>query len=132
MAPVGEEAEEDDAMDVDLPPTRYDTAVRERELASQKIRIVSEMAASERLHEVPTRPSPRKQPLGPATTIPVPRSNPAPTEYKASKGKASEAPSRQPEAPGLFESVGLVLSDAFAASETEDGYRSPSEREKSR
>lgn len=127
MAAVGEE-EEDDAMGEELPPTRYDTAVRERELATQKIRIVSEMAASKQREEVQVRrPSPRKQPLGPATTVPSTRSAAAHSEHKSTgKGKAVDMAAK-PETPGLFETVGVLLADAFAASDTDEGYRAPGE-----
>lgn len=133
MAALGEEEEEEDVAAEDLPPTRYDTAVRERELASQKARIVSEMAAGERRSEPlddryteVKRSSPRKQPLGPATTVQSTRSVPAPVESKSSgKQRAVDVPTRHSDTPGLFESVGLLLSEAFELADTEQGYSSP-------
>lgn len=133
MAAVGEEVEEDDPMGEDVPDTRYDAAIRERELAAQKARIVSEMAANERrtaAEERQQRSSPRKQPLAPATTLPPSRSAvPIPEKHPSSRSKPTPVqpiPSPKEET-SLFDTIAMVLVDAIAQSETSRGYRSPSE-----
>lgn len=104
-------------MNEDVPPTRYDAAVRERELAAQKARIVSEMAANER-RQTQSQTTSRKQPLAPATTLPPP-----PKESKEKRGEKTPRQDKDVEPAGLFEKIGIVLQDAMLLAKQGSVYR---------
>lgn len=155
MAPVGEEEEdEDEARGARRPApaahTDAEPRTRERELATQKARIVSQMAAMqlptsdpaesdaastdrEVQHRYQTR-SPRR-PLASSNALNNQSSAPAnrngSTPSKPSKGKEREGLSKYPpvasakqanHASGLFELVMEVLVEAMEAAETAEGY----------
>lgn len=130
MYPVGEEAEEEERQENlkdEVPESRYDAGIRERELANQKARIVSQMGGSSaqqqgRLREEERNGSPRK-PLGSALGVQsriqshIPRS--------PEKGRDMVVPTKTRDGrPSLFETIGKNLSSAFQASNTPSGYRS--------
>ncbi|OCF44225.1 PLK/PLK1 protein kinase [Kwoniella heveanensis CBS 569] len=127
MERVGEEEEEEDQEVVDQQPEQqkdHDQAVRARELATQKARIVSQMAGERHtLHTHAERvvASPRKAaPLTTATTLPR-----APTHASAA-ASSSKLPSKQREySASLFETVEQNLSNGLLMSQSAGGFRTP-------
>ncbi|WVQ94034.1 hypothetical protein IAU59_001112 [Kwoniella sp. CBS 9459] len=124
MERVGEEEEGEEEV-LDEQPVQqkgYDHAVRERELATQKARIVSQMAGERHplhAHVERVAPSPRKAaPLASATTLPR-----APASSAAS---SSKLPSKQREySASLFDTVEQNLSKALLMSQSASGFRTP-------
>ncbi|WWD06083.1 hypothetical protein V865_004168 [Kwoniella europaea PYCC6329] len=122
MERVGEEEEEEQEVEV-LEPLRergYDNAVRERGLANQKARIVSEMAGERHRHKhheqrLPSVSPKKAAPLGSATTLPRPPATAsALTSSKTKDFKTS-----------LFDVIGQNLANGLAMSQTEQGFRTP-------
>ncbi|ORY31914.1 kinase-like domain-containing protein [Naematelia encephala] len=117
MAQVREEEEIEEIDEEEKPG--YDAAVRDRELATQKARIVSQMAEAK---DKPARvDSPRKAPLSAATTVsrgvssyPGRDHDPQAASMKAKDGRTS-----------LFETFGQNLATALAAAQTAAGFSSP-------
>jgi polo-like kinase 1 len=151
MAAVGEEEEEASCGQPPEPTPPYEAGIRERELATQKARLVSQMAAtaqaqgyestSSQNHDrqaapAASRTAPR-QPLQSARTVPV-NGGPVTRSHRSPPGKGKEAQryapvelsprktrsaSRTEKTPeGLFETVGRTLVEAFGAAETPNGY----------
>ncbi|WWC57830.1 uncharacterized protein I303_100365 [Kwoniella dejecticola CBS 10117] len=136
MERVGEEEEEEEEVLVDQQKQRgYDHAVRERGLANQKARIVSEMAGEkhrhhgrqhEHQHDQPRQPSasPRKaNPLGAATTLP--RASAPASTLASSSGKDTAYSKTRDYKSSLFEIIGQNLSNALTMSQTPQGFRTP-------
>ena len=123
MDRLGEEEEEEE---------EEDEAVREKVLATQKARIVSQMASSgtgEPGHVAaagPSRRSPRKQPLGATMTVPQATSTAFRSSAPDTKGKVS-APTGKPAnaRASLFDIVGQTLENAFQMAQTGAGFTSP-------
>ncbi|WVR03341.1 hypothetical protein IAU60_000332 [Kwoniella sp. DSM 27419] len=127
--------EEDEEQEVlaEQPPehqNRYNNAAREREVATQKARIVSQMAGgrdhilgtSHPSERVEPSTSPRKPvPLSAAATLPrVPQTTSLPTKLQGShSGKTRDYGT------SLFERMGENLADGLAMSQTSAGFRTP-------
>ncbi|WRT63607.1 uncharacterized protein IL334_000530 [Kwoniella shivajii] len=132
MERVGEEEEEEEVMEDKAGQHRgYDDAVRERGLANQKARIVSQMAGEREklstqqhhehhIHQRQSSASPRKAaPLGAATTLPRPPVPLAASTKDGGYGKTKDFRS------SLFDIVGQNLAEGLTMSQTEEGYRTP-------
>lgn len=111
MEAVGEEQEDEENEEVlaDEPQRGYDAGVRQRELANQKARIVSQMTGRERHHATAERSSPRRS----ATTTPT-------TELQPTRrvGQAAASSARV----SLFDVMGHNLDKALKMGEA---FRSP-------
>ncbi|OCF59904.1 PLK/PLK1 protein kinase [Kwoniella mangroviensis CBS 10435] len=98
----------------------YENAVRERGLANQKARIVSEMAGERHRHKhheqrLPSVSPKKAAPLGSATTLPRPPATAsALTSSKTKDFKTS-----------LFDVIGQNLANGLAMSQNEQGFRTP-------
>ncbi|KAK8845391.1 hypothetical protein IAR55_006104 [Kwoniella newhampshirensis] len=126
MERLGEESEEEDLVDEAREvPREQDRAVRERELATQKARIVSQMAGERHYHHQQNHvvdrasASPRKAaPLSSATTLPrAPTA--APRVHTLESGKTKNFKSN------LFETFGQTLAYALEMAQTEAGFWTP-------
>nr|XP_019014240.1 PLK/PLK1 protein kinase [Kwoniella pini CBS 10737]OCF53021.1 PLK/PLK1 protein kinase [Kwoniella pini CBS 10737] len=110
----------------------YDHAVRERGLANQKARIVSEMAGEKRHHQhhdhqhIQQRQpsaSPRKMnPLATATTLPR---APAPAPTLASSSKSTGYTKTKDYKSSLFDVIGQNLSNGLTLAQSDKGFRTP-------
>jgi phenylpyruvate tautomerase PptA (4-oxalocrotonate tautomerase family) len=105
MERVGEEDEDVEELFEDVEPRGYEAGIRERELATQKARIVSQMTDRKArvAPEVEKRLSPRK-PLAPPRTVPIGEARRAAPVYKSREVKVS-----------LFELCGRNLEAALVA-----------------
>ncbi|WWD22337.1 hypothetical protein CI109_106828 [Kwoniella shandongensis] len=130
MERVGEEEEEEELAEApNDAPRGQDRAVQERELATQKARIVSQMAGERHTHHHHhpldrNAASPRRAaPLSSATTLPrAPTA--APRERDIAPGKTKEFKS------SLFETFGQNLAHALSKAETEAGFWTPQIKDK--
>lgn len=118
MERLGEEEEEEDIEEIEDEEPFVDVAVRERELATQKARIVSQMAGVPM--RGPERASPRRLALSAATTIP--RAVPS---YEG-RNHDSNPPVFKPKM-SLFDIYAQNLSNAMAMAATPTGFRAPRE-----
>lgn len=96
---VLEEEEEEQTEEEDLKQRGYDAGVRERELANQKARIVSQMAKERVDGEPVERRTPRKLAAAPATV-----------SAGLSPARTVEAPRREPTSSGTTGKMGQVAS----------------------
>ena len=94
-----EEEEEEQTEEEDLKQRGYDAGVRERELANQKARIVSQMAKERVDGEPVERRTPRKLAAAPATV-----------SAGLSPARTVEAPRREPTSSGTTGKMGQVAS----------------------
>ncbi len=110
MEPLGEEDEEEDEDEL----RGYDAAVRERELATQKARIVSQMAATGITGQA-SHLSPRKTVAASRT---VPNNN----------GRERDIVAGKRDRISLFDVFAQNLVNALAIAVTDAGFRSPRKR----
>jgi polo-like kinase 1 len=119
MERVDEDAEEEEEVE----PRGYEAAVRERELATQKARIVSQMAGQPPRTNVGEERermsvSPRKMALAPATTLPPSRVE---MEVHDMVAPAKTRDGR----PSLFDTFAKTLENAIARVEAGEVFTSP-------
>lgn len=137
-----EELVDENVQEDEVKPRGYEAAVRERELAAQKARIVSQMATPvavrrERMasprkeHE---RSSPRKPVLTSARSVPAALPTSAEAQPRLSSSSKLAEPSTKPKPyrpvtskSGLFDRIRRNLEHAVEMSKTPAGYQGPGE-----